>query len=100
MSQAKIFVVNGVGPVIVTVLTEQSDRFICTNPVQLQPVNDKEMSFSPLLDFMVGDDEPHEFFKSSIAIVVNPNEGLAKAYIQATNPNAIIAPPEKKILLP
>lgn len=99
MSQAKILVVNGIGPVIVTLVAEQSDRFVCTNPVQLQPVNDKEMSFSPLLDFMVADDEPHEFYKSSVAIMVNPNEGLAKAYIQATNPNAIITPPEKKIQL-
>lgn len=99
MSQAKVFVVDGIGPVLVTVVSEQNDRFICTNPVQLKPLNDKEMTFAPLLDYMVADDEPHEFYKSSIAIVVNPNTNLAEAYIQATNPNAIITPPEKKIQL-
>ncbi len=99
MSKAKIFVVNGIGPVIVTMVSETSESYICTNPVQLQPVNDKEMSFAPLLDFMVETDENHVFNKSSVSIVTNPNLGLADAYIKATNPNAIIAPPEKKIQL-
>lgn len=99
MSQAKIFVVNGIGPVLVTLVSETMDSFIVTNPVQLRPLNDKEMTFEPLLDFMVADDENHIFYKNSISIMVNPNDNLAKSYLAAMNPNAIITPPEKKIIL-
>ncbi|WNA15910.1 hypothetical protein XaC1_267 [Xanthomonas phage XaC1] len=99
MATAKILVINSIGPVVVELVKEESDKFLVRNPVQLSPAGEGQMSFNPLLDFMVQDDEVHEILKSSVSVVVNPNPQLGEAYLKAMNPNAIIMPPEKKFIV-
>lgn len=99
MSTAKILVINSIGPVLVEVVTENSTEFKVKNPVQLVPVDETQMSFNPLLDFMVDDDVIHTVYKSSVSVEVSPNTKLGESYLQAMNPNKIFVPESKKLII-